>query len=76
LASNRQYLLECRTLEAALLDEPDQLAVIRGLQTGCRDAWARLYDGYSVDVWRYVARLLGGDTANVADVVQEDSFAR
>jgi len=54
-----------------LLDEPDQIAVIRGLQDGCRDAWARLYDGYSVDVWRYVARLLGGDAASVADVVQE-----
>jgi RNA polymerase sigma-70 factor, ECF subfamily len=54
-----------------LLDEPDQIAVIRGLQDGCRDAWARLYDGYSVDVWRYVARLLGPDAASVADVVQE-----
>ena len=54
-----------------MLDEPDQLAVIRGLQEGCRDAWARLYDGYSVDVWRYVARLLGPDAASVADVAQE-----
>ena len=54
-----------------MLDDPDQLAVIRGLQNGCRDAWARLYDGYSVDVWRYVARLIGGDAAGVADVVQE-----
>jgi len=54
-----------------LLDESDQLAVIRGLQDGCRDAWARLYDGYSVDVWRCVARLLGTDAASVADVVQE-----
>jgi RNA polymerase sigma-70 factor (ECF subfamily) len=54
-----------------LLDEPDQIAVIRGLQEGRRDAWAKLYDGYSVDVWRYVARLLDGDAASVADVVQE-----
>jgi RNA polymerase sigma-70 factor (ECF subfamily) len=54
-----------------LLDESDQLAVIRGLAGGCRDAWAKLYDGYSVDVWRYVARLLGPDAASVADVVQE-----
>jgi len=53
-----------------LLDEPDQLTVILGLQEGCRDAWARLYDGYSVDVWRYVARLVGNDAA-VWDVVQE-----
>ena len=27
--------------------------------------------GYSVDVWRYVARLLGPDAAAVGDVVQE-----
>lgn len=54
-----------------MLDEPDQIAVIRGLQEGCRDAWARLYDGYSVDVWRYASRLLGGDAASVADIVQE-----
>jgi RNA polymerase sigma-70 factor (ECF subfamily) len=54
-----------------LLDEHEQLAVIRRLREGSRDAWARLYDGYSVDVWRYVARLLGPDAAAVGDVVQE-----
>jgi RNA polymerase sigma-70 factor, ECF subfamily len=54
-----------------LLDEHEQLAVIRGLRERSRDAWARLYDGYSVDVWRYVARLLGPDAAAVGDVVQE-----
>ncbi len=30
-----------------------------------------LYDTYSVAVWRFVARLIGGDAAAVADVVQE-----
>jgi RNA polymerase sigma-70 factor (ECF subfamily) len=54
-----------------LLDEPDQLAVIRGLRDGRRDAWIALYDGYSADVWRYVGRLLGGQAADVGDVVQE-----
>jgi RNA polymerase sigma-70 factor, ECF subfamily len=54
-----------------LLDEPAQHAVIRGLQIGDRDAWAKLYDSYSLDVWRFVARLLGTDTTTVADVVQE-----
>jgi RNA polymerase sigma-70 factor (ECF subfamily) len=54
-----------------LLDEPDQLAVIRGLRDGRRDAWLALYDGYSADVWRYVSRLLGGQAADVGDVVQE-----
>jgi RNA polymerase sigma-70 factor (ECF subfamily) len=56
-----------------LLDENDQSAVIRGLQAGSREAWATLYDGYSLDLWRFVARLMGGDSATVADVVQ-DSF--
>jgi RNA polymerase sigma-70 factor (ECF subfamily) len=54
-----------------LLDEPEQRAVAGGLRTGCRESWARLYDAYSVDVWRYVARLLGSNAAAVADVVQE-----
>ncbi len=54
-----------------MLDDPDQRAVILGLRNGQRDAWAALYDGYSVDVWRYVARLVGGSTTDVADIVQE-----
>jgi RNA polymerase sigma-70 factor, ECF subfamily len=58
-----------------LLDEPEQLAVIRGLRTGDRDAWCRLYDAYSVDIWRYVARSLGSAEEAVADVVQETFLA-
>jgi RNA polymerase sigma-70 factor (ECF subfamily) len=54
-----------------LLEEQEQLAVAGGLRSGCRESWARLYDAYSVDVWRYVARLVGADAAAVADVVQE-----
>ena len=58
-----------------MLDEPDQLAVIRGLRDGSRDAWTALYDGYSADVWRYVGRLVGGQSSEVADVVQETFLA-
>ncbi len=58
-----------------MLDEPDQLAVIRGLRDGSRDAWTALYDGYSADVWRYVGRLVGGKSTEVADVVQETFLA-
>jgi len=54
-----------------LLDSQEQLAVASGLRDGSRRSWAALYDAYSVDVWRYVARLLGSDPAAVADVVQE-----
>jgi RNA polymerase sigma-70 factor (ECF subfamily) len=41
------------------------------LREGNRKAWTALYEAYSGDVWRYVARLVGGDGAAVADVVQE-----
>ncbi len=60
---------------APLLDEQDQSAVICGLRTGNRESWAALYDGYSVDVWRYVARLVGPNVPDVADVVQETFLA-
>ena len=56
---------------APLLDEHDQSTAICGLQHGHREAWAALYDGYSADVWRYVARLVGPEVTDVADVVQE-----
>ena len=58
-----------------MLDEPDQRAVIRGLRDGQRDAWTALYNGYSTDVWRYVARLIGSSTVDVSDVVQETFLA-
>ena len=54
-----------------MLTDIDQSAVIRGLRSGDRHAWTMLYDTYSVAVWRFVARLIGGDAAAVADVVQE-----
>ena len=58
-----------------MLDELDQLAVIRGLRTGSRDAWTALYDGYNADVWRYVGRLVGGSSDEIGDVVQETFLA-
>lgn len=54
-----------------MLDQPEQLAVIHGLRLGDSHAWSALYDGYSADIWRYVARLVGPDTAIIADIVQE-----
>lgn len=54
-----------------MLAEPEQQAVIRGLRDGCRTAWAALYNGYSTDLWRFVGRLLGGQSSDIADVVQE-----
>lgn len=56
---------------APLPSDHDEQAVFRNLRSGDRDAWTALYDRYSEDVWRYVARLIGPDAAAVADVVQE-----
>ena len=58
-----------------MLDEHDQLAVIRGLRDGSREAWNTLYDAYCADVWRYVGRLVGAQPADIADVVQETFLA-
>jgi RNA polymerase sigma-70 factor (ECF subfamily) len=54
-----------------LLGEQEQLEISEGLRKGDRAAWAALYEAYNVAVWRYVARLVGGDAAIVADVTQE-----
>ena len=58
-----------------MLNEHDQLAVIRGLRDGSRDAWTALYEGYSAEVWRYVGRLVGNHRTDVGDVVQETFLA-
>jgi RNA polymerase sigma-70 factor (ECF subfamily) len=58
-----------------LLDEQHSLTVIHGLRDGCRDAWTALYRGYSGDIWRYVARLLGPESPEIGDVVQETFLA-
>jgi RNA polymerase sigma-70 factor (ECF subfamily) len=55
--------------------EPGEGALTRDLARGDREAWQRLYDQYSVRVWRYVARLVGSDSAAVADIVQETFLA-
>lgn len=61
--------------------ESDQLGstqsaqLLAAIARGDRTAWARLYDAYSERLWRFVARLLGGDAAWVADVVQETFLA-
>lgn len=41
------------------------------LQRGSRRAWSKLYEAYSKRLWREVARLVGPNAADVADIVQE-----
>jgi len=45
--------------------------IANGLREANRQAWLRLYDLYSQRVWHLVARMMGGDEADIADVVQE-----
>jgi RNA polymerase sigma-70 factor (ECF subfamily) len=57
------------------MDEQQEREVARGLGAGDASAWKALYDAYAVRVWRAVARLMGPDSADVADVVQETFLA-
>ncbi|MDP6635137.1 MAG: sigma-70 family RNA polymerase sigma factor [Phycisphaerae bacterium] len=45
--------------------------IVKGLRRGCPEAWSSLYDLYAERVWRAAARLLGGDSHETADIVQE-----
>ena len=56
-----------------MLGPEEQLDVGRRLQAGDRDAWAALYEHYSVAVWKLTARLIGSDSAGVADVVLQQA---
>jgi RNA polymerase sigma-70 factor (ECF subfamily) len=57
------------------MDEQHEREVARGLREGKADAWRALYDAYAERVWRGVARLMGQQSADVADVVQETFLA-
>ena len=54
-----------------MLSPLEQLDVGSRLRAGDREAWAALYEHYSVAVWNLTARLIGTDSAGVADVVQD-----
>jgi RNA polymerase sigma-70 factor, ECF subfamily len=57
------------------MDEKQEREIARGLREGEAGAWRALYDAYAERVWRTVARLMGADSADVADVVQETFLA-
>lgn len=57
------------------MDEQAEREIARGLREGKADAWQALYDAYAERVWRAIARLMGADSADVADVVQETFLA-
>jgi RNA polymerase sigma-70 factor (ECF subfamily) len=57
------------------MDEQQEREVARGLRAGEVGAWGALYDAYAERVWKAVARLMGANSADVADVVQETFLA-
>jgi RNA polymerase sigma-70 factor (ECF subfamily) len=57
------------------MDDQQERAVAQGLREGKVEAWRALYEAYAGQVWRTAARLLGADSADVADVVQETFLA-
>jgi RNA polymerase sigma-70 factor (ECF subfamily) len=57
------------------MDDDQARDVARGLRDGNPDAWRALYDAFAERVWRGVARALGPNAADVADVVQETMLA-
>src|SRR5688572_13748605 len=66
------------TLDALGVFVSDTLAdakIVEGLQGGHRWAWEALCRQYSPRVWKYVARLVGGEDDAIADVFQETMLA-
>ena len=57
------------------MDKNTEQQIAKGLAQGSRQAWLRLYEAYAEQVWKYLARLTGGDAATVADLVQETFLA-
>jgi RNA polymerase sigma-70 factor (ECF subfamily) len=57
------------------MDEQQERDVAQGLREGDAGAWRALYEAYAERVWRAVARLMGPESADVADVVQETFLA-
>jgi len=57
------------------MDKNTELKIAQGLQQGNRQAWLQLYEAYAEPVWRNISRLTGGDSAAVADIVQETFLA-
>ena len=53
------------------MDKNTEREIAKGLQQGKRQAWLRLYEAYAEPVWRNISRLVGNDSASVADLVQE-----
>lgn len=57
------------------MDDHQERQIARGLCEGSVEAWHALYDAYARALWQEVARRMGPESADVADVVQETFLA-
>jgi len=57
------------------MDKNTECEIAQGLQQGDSHAWLRLYEAYAEPVWRNISRLVGNDSAAVADLMQETFLA-
>ena len=57
------------------MNKKTEREIAQGLQQGNRQAWLQLYESYAEPVWRNISRLTSGDSAAVADLVQETFLA-
>ena len=57
------------------MDTKTEREIVEGLRQGERQAWKRLYEAYAEPAWRNISRLVGNDSAVVADIMQETFLA-
>ena len=57
------------------MQDSDDRELASGLRDGSPAAWHALYERYCRRVWASVARMMGGSSSDVADVVQESFLA-
>lgn len=57
------------------MDKKTEREVAKGLKEGDRQAWIQLYEAYSERIWENIARIVGCDSSEVADIVQETFMA-
>lgn len=57
------------------MTDPQERRIVQGLQAGDPEAWQSLHDAHFQHVWRSAARILGSNSTDVADVVQETFLA-
>jgi RNA polymerase sigma-70 factor (ECF subfamily) len=57
------------------MDKNKERQIAQGLRHGSQQAWLQLYEAYAEPVWRNISRLTGGDSAVIADLVQETFLA-